>query len=222
MVEVNRSPNQGMAAALTLRELARRQDDGAPRDEPVLFDRHGVSGHLERRAVLTHVFESTYGRERSAGPLVARFLFVVPRESVVDLRRATRAALAELERSAGTLPPWIAAEHGTKFNRHVHVVLALVHGYVRGSRSSLRIGRAEIVLLRDAFNRDAAQQRHGWRPSWCVLTVQHCDQPDVLESPDLRRPFEARARLSVTQEELEADLRQARSPARNTGLELAL
>lgn len=81
----------------------------------------------------------------------------------LDLRRIARAAMRELESSAGPggIGPWFGAEHRNTAHHHVHIVLAARREVAAGRFSTLLITRTRLQRMKDAIAHEVARQRGG-------------------------------------------------------------
>jgi hypothetical protein len=103
-------------------------DRDSARPEGRLFNAERTIGDEERRALVGYIRETTR-EDRAMGaerPGRAFYRMVISPEDSrgVDLRQLTRETMRQLERDAGRLPPWIAAEHRNTEHPHVHVIMA--------------------------------------------------------------------------------------------------
>jgi hypothetical protein len=133
-----------------------------------LFDAEQTVGDAERAALANFVERSVAGMGDSAAWRVRQnrkafyHVIISPEDAHgLDLRRATRSAVRQLERDAGTggLPPWIGAEHHNTEHPHVHVVLAARREMSGGRYRRLDIPQARLERMHQALNADLVQQR---------------------------------------------------------------
>ena len=132
-----------------------------------VFDAHGTAGDEERRQLTQEIRRSV--RDLNAwhrqGPDRRRAFYQLvlsPREAQgLDLRRLTRAAMAQLGRDAGTgsLPRWIAAEHRNTRHPHVHVVLAARREVSPGQFRTLQITPERLARMKVAVDRELELER---------------------------------------------------------------
>jgi hypothetical protein len=133
-----------------------------------LFDAEGTSDEMSRRRLADYIERSVDGLESTPGWRLDHnrkamyHLILSPEDSHgLDLRRATRSVMAQLERDAGTggLPPWIAAEHRNTLHPHVHVVMAARRQLASGRYRRLDIPVQRLDRLHEALASDLQGQR---------------------------------------------------------------
>ena len=133
-----------------------------------LFDAEGTSDELRRRHLADYIERSVDGLESTPGWRLDHnrkamyHLILSPEDSHgLDLRRATRSVMTQLERDAGTggLPPWIAAEHRNTLHPHVHVVMAARRQLASGRYRRLDIPIQRLDRLHEALAHDLQRQR---------------------------------------------------------------
>jgi|GEM_PF-3268673 len=133
-----------------------------------LFDAEQTVGDVERAALADFVERSVAGMGDTAAWRVRQnrkafyHVIISPEDAHgLDLRRATRTVMRQLERDAGTggLPPWIGAEHRNTEHPHVHVVLAARREMSGGRFRRLDIPQARLERLHQALSADLTHQR---------------------------------------------------------------
>lgn len=206
-----------------LRYVAHR-DPTATRSR--VFDAHGPAGDRARSELLRFVERSTAGRQRHGRRperAVYRFVLSPERAEGLDLKRLTRATMLQLERDAGGLGPWIAAEHRNTEHPHVHIVLAAKRETEPGRYRSVVLTKQRLARMKLALGHDLELQRegrpmdHDWSPSRRVLDSTRPRDDDQRArrrqrfrgishevTRDLRRAFKRMARRYRRELELEA------------------
>jgi hypothetical protein len=135
-----------------------------------LFDAGGRADSTERQALVSFIVRSTADmkpylyRSREGGLREARraaySLVLSPEHGAgLDLRRMTRALLAQLEGDAGGIGPWLAAEHRNTGHRHVHVVLAARRQLAPGRFRTVVLTRPRLERMKEAMYRELDRQR---------------------------------------------------------------
>lgn len=125
-----------------------------------LFGRDGNVGDLERRELGAHIARSTRNVQPGRRPKRAAYRMVLSPENAegLDLKALTRAAMHELERDLGQLPPWIAAIHRNTKHPHVHVVMAARRETERGQFRTMVISRERLARMKVGVAREMAMQ----------------------------------------------------------------
>ena len=125
-----------------------------------LFGRDSNVGDLERRQLSAHIARSTRNIQPGRRPERAAYRIVLSPENAegLDLKALTRAAMQELERELGQLPPWIAAIHRNTKHPHVHVVMAARRETERGQFRTIMISRERLARMKVGVARDMARQ----------------------------------------------------------------
>jgi hypothetical protein len=140
------------------------RDSTSPRGR--MFDAEGPAGDDERRALVDLVSRSNAELSTRDNPSrtilrAAYRLIVSPEDSHgLDLKRLTRAMMAQLQDDAGgMLPPWIAGEHRNTLHPHVHIVLAARRETRPGGFRTLVITRERLAAMKDALRCELDVQR---------------------------------------------------------------
>lgn len=133
-----------------------------------LFDAEGTRDEADRARLAEYVERSIDGLEQTPGWRVRQnrkafyHLIISPEDAHgLDLRRATRSVMTQLERDAGTggLPPWIAAEHRNTLHPHVHVVMAARRQLRSGRYRRLDVPIQRLDRLHESLGADLQAQR---------------------------------------------------------------
>lgn len=168
-----------------------------------LFGRDGNVGDLERRELGAYITRATRNVGQSRKPERAAYRFVLSPEKAdgLDLKALTRAAMDQLERDFGELPPWIAAIHRNTQHPHVHVVLAARRETASGRFRTIVITRARLARMKQALALDMDRQlsrSHPRRPATTMRTL-FAQGHDGLPQPKRRRrgQLQAAVRRSV-------------------------
>lgn len=136
-------------------------DRDRARPEGRLFDAERTIGDEERRALVGYIRETTR-EDRAMGaerPGRAFYRMVISPEDSrgVDLRQLTRETMRQLERDAGRLPPWIAAEHRNTEHPHVHVIMA-ARVKTRDRTRTVMITKPRLERMKDAMSMELKRQ----------------------------------------------------------------
>lgn len=137
---------------------------------PGLFNRTGDAGSLERRQLVRFVQRATENQRQQQyrnrkGELVdgrraVHRLIISPEFAAgLDLKQIALAAMAQLEKDAGGLGPWLAAEHRNTKHPHVHVVLAARREIAPGKYRSVAITRPRLARMKEAMHQEIDRQR---------------------------------------------------------------
>ena len=139
-----------------------------------VFNADGPAGAQARAALLRFVQRScaraTLTPTRAPERAVYRIVISPEFADGLDLKRLTRATIAQLERDAGGLGPWIAAEHRNTKHPHVHVILAAKREIAPGRFRSVVISRQRLARMKLTLGHDIELQRGGrprdleWEP----------------------------------------------------------
>ena len=136
-----------------------------------LFTRRRSAGDLERRALqhfvrrsLESVPAAVLGRKFSGVPASYRFVLSPEDARGLDLRRLTREVMGQLERDAGALPPWIAAEHRNTGHPHTHIVMAAHREVTPGQFRRVVVTRGRLARMKAAMSREIELQRGDRQP----------------------------------------------------------
>ena len=136
------------------------RDQASPQGR--LFDRARTVGDRERLE-LQHYIQRSLGRQtrtRTAPRSVYRMVLSPEDARGLDLRKATRAVMAQLERDLGAeLPPWIAAEHRNTAHPHVHIVMAAQREIGPGRYRTLVITRERLARMKTAMHLEIQRER---------------------------------------------------------------
>ncbi len=133
-----------------------------------LFDAAGPAGNEQRRDFVHYVARSTQELDRAARPrsttserAVYRFILSPRDASGLDLKRLTRAAMAQLAADShrGDFPPWIAGEHRNTAHPHVHVILAARRHQADGDFRTLVITKPRLAHMKQALSLEMTRQR---------------------------------------------------------------
>ena len=150
-----------------------------------LFDRDHVIGDAERRRLGAYVVRSTKDMppaRRTDGKDTRRAIYQMvlsPEEAAgLDLRAVARAAMAQLESDAGSLPPWIAAEHRNTRHPHVHIVMAARREISPGRFGTVQITRPRLAAMKGAMALEIVRQRGAEREH--PLTRRGSGQAEAL------------------------------------------
>jgi type IV secretory pathway VirD2 relaxase len=159
-----------------------------------LFERDGAAGDLQRRQLSAYVARSLSGLQnnsRRRERAVYRFVLSPEHAEGLDLRQLTRATMARLERDAGPLAPWIAAEHRNTAHPHVHIVMAARRELKPGQFRTVMITKPRLARMKDALNQELERQRDGRRVNRglerMLRGVRSGDQKQPRRSRDRRR-----------------------------------
>ena len=137
-------------------------------DRGRMFDATGVAGSAERDRLVGFIDSSFTGIHQRDGKrsttnnLSYYDLIISPKDARgLDLKKLTRATMAQLGRDAGTggLPPWIAAEHRNTRHPHVHVLIAGIRQTPSGPYRTLQITPNRLQSMKTAMNHDIDRQR---------------------------------------------------------------
>lgn len=144
-----------------VRYVAHR-DQAAPQGR--LFTRGRDVGDLERHALVAYVRRSLAGMpphllDGKRVPAAYRLVFSPEDSRGLDLRRLTNQIMRQLERDAGDLPPWIAAEHRNTAHPHVHIAMAARRELSPGQFRGLVINRPRLARMKATMSREIARQR---------------------------------------------------------------
>jgi hypothetical protein len=127
-----------------------------------LFDRNRTVGTAARGELVRHVRRSLVNVPDTGRPGRAVYRFVLSPEDArgLDLRRAARAVMEQLERDAGgKLPPWLAAEHRNTAHPHVHIILAARREDSPGRFRELRISPQRLAHMKLSLAHEIERQR---------------------------------------------------------------
>ena len=140
-----------------------------------LFIRTRAAGDPERRALVRFVRRSleavpAHVLERKFSGVPAAYRFVLGPEDArgLDLRRLTREVMRQLEREAGGLPPWIAAEHRNTAHPHTHILMAAHREVAPGQFRKVVVTPGRLARMKAALSREIELQR-GERQPGAVL-----------------------------------------------------
>jgi len=165
-----------------------------------LFIHRRTVGDVERRALVRFVRRSMEGvppevLERKFSGVLAAYRFVLSPEDArgLDLRRLTRQVMHQLERDAGGLPPWIAAEHRNSAHPHTHVVMAARREVAPGKFRRVEITRVRLARMKAVLSREIELERTERQPGV---------QLRPLSDPHGRTPHERTRHLSRPEEPL--------------------
>ena len=126
-----------------------------------LFGPNGNCGDLDRRALLAHISRSM----RQGGgrhPRAAYRMVLSPeRADGLDLKALTRAAIDQLGREAGGVPPWIAAVHRNTKHPHVHIVMAARLELSPGRFRTVVVNRERLAHMKLAIADEMVLERGG-------------------------------------------------------------
>lgn len=134
-----------------------------------LFTRDGIAGDRDRRELVSFVRRSLESAPRSQvdkGRIRAVYRFVLSPEDArgLDLRQLARETMAQLERDASSIPPWIAAEHRNTAHPHVHIVMAARREVSPGQFRGVQVTRQRLAQMKAVMGREIERQRGDRRP----------------------------------------------------------
>jgi len=183
---------EGRGLAGLVRYVAHR-DEAAPQGR--LFTKDRSIGDSERHALVAYVRRSLVGvpphlLDGKRLPAAYRLVFSPEDARGLDLRWLTTQIMRQLERDAGDLPPWIAAEHRNTTHPHVHVALAAHREIAPGQFRALVINRPRLARMKATMSREIARQRQDPQR---ILSRE----PDISE-PQSRPLARGRARLALS------------------------
>ena len=152
---------EGRGLAGLVRYVAHR-DQAAPQGR--LFTKDRSIGDSERHAMVAYVRRSLVGvpphlLDGKRLPAAYRLVFSPEDARGLNLRRLTSEIMRQLERDAGDLPPWIAAEHRNTAHPHVHVALAARREIAPGQFRALVINRPRLARMKATMSREIERQR---------------------------------------------------------------
>lgn len=130
-----------------------------------VFSADGPAGDRARAELVRFVQRSCAPARTSSTrrPERAVYRFVLSPELAegLDLKRLARATMLQLERDAGGLGPWIAAEHRNTAHPHVHIVLAAKREMAPDRYRSIVLTRERLARMKLAIGHDMQLQREG-------------------------------------------------------------
>ena len=121
---------------------------------------------------------------------VYRMVISPEHASGLDLRQLTGAAVAGLEREAGTGLRWIGAIHRNTAHHHVHLVVAGMRENGQGGFSRVDITKPRLAAMKEAVSLEIQRQRAERTPS--------------LNAVELSKPVAARRPAAPSSHEVEA------------------
>jgi hypothetical protein len=143
------------------------RDQASPRGR--LFTRDGIAGDRDRRELVSYVrrsLESTSRSQVDGDRVRAVYRFVLSPEDArgLDLRQLARETIGQLERDAGGVPPWIAAEHRNTAHPHVHIVMAARREVSPGHFRGVQVTRQRLARMKAVMGREIERQRSDRQP----------------------------------------------------------
>ncbi|MHB8589205.1 MAG: hypothetical protein ACYDA0_10170 [Candidatus Dormibacteraceae bacterium] len=159
---------EGRGVAGLVRYVAHR-DQASPQGR--LFTRDRVIGDRERHALVRFVRRSLEGvpahlmdQQRNRLPAFYRFVFSPEDVRGLDLRQLTREIMRQLERDAGEIPPWIAAEHRNTAHPHIHIGMAARREVAPGEFRGLQVSRERLARMKATMSLEIERQRGDRQP----------------------------------------------------------